>query len=170
MQTQRATKRQKPAVQPIPILVGQVMTRRVTTARAEMTLSSAIEVMVEKEIGHLPVVATDGTLVGILSKTDLVRDRLLEGDTVEVSEVRIPLRRGVSYASDAGFHQDTDGQRLVADAMTTKVKTVLDTAPLVEAAALMSKHRIHGLPVVNAKNRLVGILSTFDIVDWVAAG
>ncbi len=174
MQVQRIAKktpksRARPKTNGAQVSVQQVMTKRVTTARAEMSLSSAMEVMVDQEISHLPVVDADGTLIGILSKTDLVRDHHLEGENLEQVDVRFPMRRGISYAAGGGYHQDTDGQRLVSDAMTTRVKTVLDSAPLVEAATLMSKNRIHGLPVVNAKKRLVGFLSTFDIVDWIAA-
>lgn len=169
MQTHAAAKKQKAALNPMQVRVAQVMTKNVTTTRAEVSLTSAMEVMVTKEISHLPVVDADGQLVGILTKTDVVRDRHLEGDNSEVDRVRIPARGGVSYAADSGFHQDTDGNRTVADAMSTRLKTVLDSAPLAEAAVVMSKNRIHGLPVVNEKNRLVGFVSTFDVVDWVAS-
>jgi CBS domain-containing protein len=167
MQTQRSVKRQKTGR--VAVKVAQVMTRRVTTVRAEMTLNSAMGAMISNEIGHLPVVDREGTLVGILSKTDLVRDRQLEGDTTETLTMRVPAKGGVQYPLGAGFHPDSDGERTVGDVMTKRVKTVLDSALLVDAAALMSKNRIHGLPVVNEKNRLVGFLSTFDVVDWVAS-
>jgi len=174
MQTQssakKSAKKAKAAgLNPMLVRVSQVMTKNVTTTRPEVTLASAMEVLVTRDIGHLPVVDGEGQLIGILSKTDLVRDSHLQGDTTEVDKVRIPSRGGVTYPADDGFHQDLDPRRTVADAMTTRLKTVLDSAPLTEAALVMSKNRIHGVPVVNEKNRLVGFLSTFDVVDWVAS-
>ena len=54
------------------ILVEEVMTKHVYTARPEWTIREAIELMLEKRIGCLPVVEDD-RLVGLLSETDCLR-------------------------------------------------------------------------------------------------
>lgn len=156
------------ALDPMGVTVSSVMTKRVKTVRPDTSLDVAMDLMMAKDISHLPVLDDSGALVGILSKTDVVRRYFLDGDT-EASEVRINERRGVNYAMGGGFHEDTAVSRTVADLMSKKVRTVVDSAPLVEAAISMAKFRVHGLPVVSRKNALVGFLSTFDIVDWVAA-
>jgi len=162
----KATKATK-ALDPMRVTVSSVMTRKVKTVRPDTSLDVAMDLMMAKDISHLPVVDDAGALVGILSKTDVVRRYFVDGDT-ETSDVRINERRGVSYAMGGGFHEDTAVNRTVAELMSTKVRTVVDSAPLVEAAISMAKYRVHGLPVVSQKNALVGFLSTFDIVDWVA--
>ncbi len=45
--------------------------------------------------------------------------------------------------------------------------TVDPDAPIGDAIALMRKHRVSGLPVVNRSGQLVGILSEFDLLDLI---
>lgn len=52
--------------------VWEVMTRVLLTARPEMGLDEAVELILRYRIGGLPVVR-DGKLVGILTKSDLLR-------------------------------------------------------------------------------------------------
>jgi CBS domain-containing protein len=52
--------------------VGDVMTEEVVTTSEDATVEDVATIMVEKEIGRLPVL-TDGKLVGIITKGDLVR-------------------------------------------------------------------------------------------------
>lgn len=52
--------------------VDDVMTRDVLTAVESMTLAAAAEVMLSRRIRRLPVLR-DGRLVGILTRTDLLR-------------------------------------------------------------------------------------------------
>jgi len=51
-----------------------------------------------------------------------------------------------------------------ADVMTTGAATVRPETPLVEAAQLMIQHRISGLPVVDASEKLVGVISEGDFL------
>ena len=54
------------------IQVGAVMTPRPFTITPSASLRTAVEIMVEKRIGCLPVVE-DGKLVGLLSESDCMR-------------------------------------------------------------------------------------------------
>jgi CBS domain-containing protein len=54
------------------IHVAEVMTQPVVTASADWTVRRAVDVMVERRIGCLPVVE-DGQLVGLLSESDCLR-------------------------------------------------------------------------------------------------
>jgi CBS domain-containing protein len=51
----------------------------------------------------------------------------------------------------------------VADLMTRDPVLVQTEATLTEAAALMDRHHVHGLPVVDAGGALVGVLSQTDL-------
>lgn len=96
------------------------------------TLRDAVALMAKFRISGLPVVAEDGTLVGIITNRDLQFERNLNR----------PLR----------------------DAMTSKG---LITGPagttLDEAERVLAKHRIEKLPVVDAKNHLIGLITVKDI-------
>ena len=48
--------------------------------------------------------------------------------------------------------------------MTTDVVTVPPTASLADARELMHEHRIHHLPVVNADNALIGLVTLTDVL------
>ncbi len=52
----------------------------------------------------------------------------------------------------------------VQDVMTTSVLTVRSNTPLKDAARLLAEHRISGIPVVDAENHVVGVLSEGDIL------
>lgn len=50
------------------------------------------------------------------------------------------------------------------DVMTTRVITVTENQTKQEAARLLAEHRISGLPVVNANNGVVGVVTEYDII------
>lgn len=56
-----------------------------------------------------------------------------------------------------------------SDIMTTQVVTAVPNMGLVAAGKLMNKYRIGGLPVLNGKGRIVGILTERDIMREVIA-
>jgi CBS domain-containing protein len=59
-------------------------------------------------------------------------------------------------------------QRLRArDLMTPLVLSVRQGTPIARAAALMAAEGVHRLPVVNENNRIVGLVSSIDVLRWV---
>ncbi|HSP97049.1 MAG TPA: CBS domain-containing protein [Candidatus Dormibacteraeota bacterium] len=55
------------------IRVAEVMTPDVVTAEPDWPVRHAVEVMVDGRIGCLPVVDTEGRVVGLLSESDCLR-------------------------------------------------------------------------------------------------
>jgi|SRR5579863_2609223 len=51
------------------------------------------------------------------------------------------------------------------DIMTTKVITVTENQTKQQAARLLSQHRISGLPVVNADQVVVGMVTEYDVMS-----
>ncbi|MCC7195541.1 MAG: IMP dehydrogenase [Gemmatimonadaceae bacterium] len=98
----------------------------------DATLRDAVSLMAKFRISGLPVVAADGTLVGIITNRDLQFERNLDR----------PLRETMT----------SDGL------ITAPGGTTLD-----EAEKVMAKHRIEKLPVVDAKNHLIGLITVKDI-------
>jgi CBS domain-containing protein len=52
----------------------------------------------------------------------------------------------------------------VSDLMTTHVITVDDKARVEDAARLLARHRISGLPVVNRSGTLIGVVTEYDLL------
>jgi CBS domain-containing protein len=60
--------------------VGEIMTRDVLTCSPDDTVDHLAEVMTERRIRHMPVLA-DGRLVGIVSIGDVVKSRISQLET-----------------------------------------------------------------------------------------
>jgi CBS domain-containing protein len=54
--------------------------------------------------------------------------------------------------------------------MTPIALWVPSSASIAEAARVLADGRMHAIPVADDGGRVVGILSTLDIVAWVAGG
>lgn len=59
---------------------------------------------------------------------------------------------------------------LVRDMMTTNVVTASPSTPFKTVVSLLGAHRISSVPVVNAANKVVGIVSESDLLAKVVAG
>jgi arabinose-5-phosphate isomerase len=105
---------------------------------ADATLSEALVEMSRKRLGMTAVVDGEGRLLGLFTDGDL--RRALDDSNVDVRNTRI------------------------ADVMTRSPKTIGSDALAVEAAQLMEAHKIGGLLVVDAGNRVVGALNIHDLL------
>ncbi len=56
----------------------------------------------------------------------------------------------------------------VAELMVSDVKAIAPDMTVVDAVALMTEYHISALPVVNAHSRLLGVLSTTDVLQAAA--
>jgi len=134
--------------------VGDYVRGSVYSVRAKDDVMEAFRLMCEKRIRHLPVV--DESLVGIVSErdvrrhfADLIRDAC--GDDRGTKRcARIPDKTVIGHI------------------MTTKVATIQSSATLAEAAGCMLAQRIGALPVTDAHNQLVGIITEMDLLLFVA--
>ena len=133
-------------------LVCDLMQTTVHTLLRNDKLSVADDLMKQERIRHLPVLDEYGDLAGILSQRDLFRGALL---------------RALGYGGRAEEHMLRTV--LVKEAMTEPVRTTDPDTSLKDAAALMLKHRVGCLPVVD-QGKLVGIISESDMMRIVAEG
>jgi CBS domain-containing membrane protein len=130
----------------IPSTVADVMTRDVVTVEENDTLFHLMDTLKALRFRHLPV-TDDDRLIGLLTQTDLL---------------------GVAASNLLPDHhaQDRELQERVRvrDIMVQDVVTVSPQAFLQEAGRLLLNGRFGCLPVVDAKNTLVGILTMSDLV------
>ena len=143
------------------LTVGEIMTKEVITVQKTTTIRELAALITKHRIGSAPVVDDLGNLIGIVTESDLIeQDKSLHIPTV------ISLFDWVIYLeSDKKFEKElkkVTGQT-VADIYTELVETVTPTTPVNEVADLMSRKKIHTLPVVSG-NKLVGIVSRIDLI------
>jgi acetoin utilization protein AcuB len=134
-------------------VVRDVMAKQPITVDPETPLATAIAVMREREIRHLPVVDATGALVGIITDRDL-RSAALGSGLAEF--LPVDLRRAVDGVAE------TLQQLRVKDAMTWGVVTTRPDASVAEAGAVMFERRIGSLPV-RENGKLIGIVTERDI-------
>jgi CBS domain-containing protein len=143
-----------------------VMQTHLVTVEPELPLIDVHRLFVEEEITGAPVVDETGRLVGVISGTDLLRAVGEEHDSArsEPNYFREWLEfSGPDWAGAPSDFQDRLATLTVADAMTPGGITVTPETPAGEVAALMRRHRVHRVLVVEG-DLLVGILTTFDLI------
>ena len=141
--------------------VAEIMTQEVLTVKKETTVRELAEIFVNRRIGSLPVVDDTGTLIGIVTESDLVE----QGKNVHLPTV-ISLFDWVIYLeSEKTLENELKkmGGRTVADIYQPEAVSVTPTAPISEAADLMSSRHINAVPVLD-KGTLVGIVARIDII------
>jgi acetoin utilization protein AcuB len=135
-------------------LVRDWMSRDVITVTPETPLPDADRLMVSHVIRRLPVVDSKGRLVGIVTYGDIRSARPSRVTALSIWELNYLVNR-----------------LKVAEIMTRQPITVSQDATIGEAAQLMLKSMISGLPVLDNQGNLVGIITESDIFrmvvrDW----
>lgn len=140
--------------------VQDVLTKEVVAVNADDSVQEALRLMVENRVSALPVVNSKDTCVGILSATDLMGlTRDLNEELSEAQGKEFTPQSLIDRLAEQDF-----GRRRVHELMSEVVETVGPQATLADAARAMLHHRVHRLPVVNERQRLIGIVSTTDIL------
>ncbi|MCE7566595.1 CBS domain-containing protein [Aliivibrio fischeri] len=125
--------------------VKDMMTTHPHTLLRSHSLEDAKTLMDEHCIRHIPIVDTDGALIGLFTQRDLLsaQSSCLEKPTFEeVSTLDIPLN----------------------SIMHENVMSIAPYGGLKEAALFMQKHKVGCLPVVE-RGKLVGIITDSDFVS-----
>ena len=138
-----------------------VMTKEVVTVRRETTVRELASLFAERGISTAPVVDGAGELIGIVSESDLVeQDKNLHIPTV------VSLFDWVIYLeSEKRFEKELQkwtGQT-VGDICTEQVVTVGPESPVSDVADIMSRERVHLVPVVEGR-RLEGVVGRMDLI------
>lgn len=144
------------------MLAKDVMTTSVLTVPPDADVAEVARMLLESHISAVPVVAADGSLLGIVSEGDLINRA--EADTRHrpswwLRLLATPDESSQDYLRAYG--------RRARDVMTRELISVEPDTPLSRIAALLEKHHIKRVPVLEA-GRLVGIVSRANLLRGVA--
>jgi CBS domain-containing protein len=148
-------------------LVRDVMTTPVSTLGPDEKVEHAADVLAAKNVGSLPVVDAQGTLLGILRDDDLIASE---------ARVHVPtfinfLGLGVPFPGEMK-HLEAELKKIagatVRDVMQIDPPTITSDATLQDVATIMHDHGVNSLPVVDAGAKVVGIVARADIVRFIA--
>jgi CBS domain-containing protein len=116
--------------------VHDVMTSFLITVSTDASLARAARLINRYHVTGLPVVDTDGSVVGVISQTDLLREAIDD-------------RPAPAYWQ----------YRKVRDAMTSPALTIDENASPEAARRKMAMHRVHRLLVLDSCRRPRGIVT-----------
>jgi CBS domain-containing protein len=125
--------------------IGSVLKKKgheICSAASEATVYDAVALMAAKNVAAVLVIS-NGSLVGIISARDYGRKVILEGKSSK--DVR------------------------VQEIMTTSLVTITPETTVLDAMALMTRHHIRHLPVLN-DGKLDGVVSMGDLMGEVISG
>jgi CBS domain-containing protein len=122
--------------------VTQIMTREISCARPDLEVDRLADLVVREHIGCVPIVNELGGPTGMVTKSDLV-------ELLATSDARAP--------------------RTARELMMPLAITLGARATVAHAAALMALEDVHHIPIVDDDGCLIGIVSSMDIVRWLAA-
>ena len=137
------------------MLVKDIMTKTVKTARPNDLIRDVAVVMCLNKISGMPVVDDRGQVIGIISEKDI-----LWGMFPSLQDaIRLPAVP--DFEALEKEYKDVVNLRVV-ELMTSKVYTVSPDMPVLRAAAIMFRNKIRRIPVAD-DGRLVGIVSVGDV-------
>lgn len=126
--------------------VKDQMTTPVFTLTPDTPFLDALKLMRERKIRRIPIVDEQGKLLGIVSERDLLHAEPSPATSLSVWEMNYLLWK-----------------LRLGDVMTKPAVTVTPLTKLQDAASLMIKHKIGGLPVVDAEEKVIGVITETDI-------
>lgn len=139
-----------------------LMTETVVTIEPDTPLRDLASIFLDNNISGVPVVDTDGRVLGIATESDLIfHTKRLKVPTVlpildsfilldSTEKIEKELRK-IGAASVEGIYS--------SPAITIKPDTPVD-----EIASLMTDRKIHTLPVVDDSGVMIGIIGKKDII------
>jgi CBS domain-containing membrane protein len=132
------------------------MTRNVQTVEYGTDLQDAWALMRAHRVKALPVVDRQRRIIGIISLADFMRHAAVDLDYAMRDRLHRLIRRSGTV--------HTDKPEAVGQIMTTNVRVASADRSVAELMPIFSEHGHHHIPIIDADDRLVGIITESDFV------
>jgi len=149
--------------------VAEVMSREVPAVHESATLGEIFELLISSAHKRVVVVDDQRRVVGIIADSDLVSRVNPESrpGLIELLVSKVPIE---AIGGEARKHLARIRGRSAAELMTREVVTVREEMPVASALALSAEKRVKRIPVVDAENRLVGIVGRTEMMRALLGG
>lgn len=132
--------------------IKDIMTTDVVTIYPNDLMIVAKEIFDSNAFHHIPVVDEYQQLVGILSRHDYNK-MLTTFSVFKNSKAELANRKFMM-------------SMLVKDVMTKQVAKLNPENPISLAVGIFKENLFHALPIVDFENKVVGVLTTFDLLTY----
>lgn len=138
------------------LTAGNIMTKSVLVVAQEMDLVPAAGLLAEKQISGAPVINSEGSVVGIVSEKDFLKEM---GFGATPSFMQIATHCLNNKSCMIGKLRN----RSVGDIMTRPPITGTPEMTIGTISSLFAERQINRLPIVDDDNRPVGIVTRTDL-------
>jgi CBS domain-containing protein len=147
------------------LTVRDIMRRDVPPVGPDDSVAYVARSMADAQLAGVPVVE-GGEVIGIITESDLIQR---EADVDAPTPV--PFLDAIFVADAGQLYEDEVRRALAVNArmlMSSPVTNIRDTATMNEVATVMVDRHLKVLPVLDAANELVGIVTRADLVRVIA--
>lgn len=128
------------------ILIEELMTKNPITVSPNDSLWDVHQIFMNRRFHHVPV-AMNGKLLGMISRTDL-------------------LKNSPSSRADAAAVEDFLKGIRVDEVMTDHIATLKKTDHLQAAIEVLHENLFHAVMIVDDEKNVEGILTTYDVINF----
>jgi CBS domain-containing protein len=151
----------------VDLTARDIMNQDVLSVGVDWSVDQLAEYLIENSISGAPVVTEDGSLVGVVSMTDIVRYRSLPATNDEGGD----LHDFYIHTSELKYtNEEIESSHLAAEALTTvndimtpKTFVVKEDAKIRDIADAMIRSNIHRV-LVTRDDTLLGIITSMDMM------
>jgi CBS domain-containing protein len=132
--------------------VKDFMSKKTVTCRKADSIKFALSLMNKNDVSRLVVTDENGYPIGLITTNTL----LIHSDY---------FTKGKTRSRDYLLPIDENKKITVNDLLTDELITISEEDDLAAAASLMIKNKVSGIPVIDSKRNLIGVISKTDIVN-----
>jgi len=150
----------------------EIMIRDVVTLVSGDMVAQAAGIFLREQISGAPVIDQNGVCLGVLSASDIIgaegkvadEARKIAESSFWNSNLALPASIYAEKLADLRDKIAPAAEQPVERFMTTDQVSVSEDTPLATVVQYMVDAHIHRILVVGAENRLLGIISTTDVL------
>lgn len=148
--------------------VGSIMTTEVICVTPDLSVQALMGLLLVEGFSGVPVVDEEGVPIGIVSKTDLVREFCQGREDHDVICMELAVSHERFERVGAVLDVEVSLSTTVGEIMAPLAYTLPESASVAKAAALMAYEGVHRIPIVGCRGEVVGVLSALDILAQLA--
>jgi len=138
-----------------------IMTKEVISVPVETSLLDVAKVLAERNFDGVPVVDNEGHLVGIVTEYDLIN----KTSAVHLPTLQIVLKNLPQFKKEEAHFQEEILSLKVSDIMNKEPLTLSPDISYDDVIKLFREHhRVNPIPVVDKDNKVLGVISRFDVL------
>jgi len=134
------------------IQIGQLMTTNVITLNPNDTLLKVEEIFKTNDFHHIPVVDKENEVKGIISRSDF--NKMQGSFTI------------FNTKESKRYNHSIFNSTLVEEVMSKKLAKLSPEDTAIVAVGFFRENIFHALPIVDADNKLMGMLTTYDLLTY----